>query len=270
MKQLYITIFILGTVLMHAYTQGSVSVSPTRIMLNEDESTNTITLTNTGTDSAFYEVSFVEFKMNNEGRLEKCPPNDSSIQIASPYLQVYPREIDLAPNETQTIMVRYRTNPNLRQGEYRSHIYFRVIDKSNTSNIQTQQSGFKITPLIGITIPAILRLGNTYTTATIQNLNCSKQPDSTLWANFDIIRTGNASLYGDAEVIYSPVFGTEYLIGHLKGIAAYTNISVRKVTIRLTQPEGIIFRSGHFIARYTDPNNRKRILAEQKIKVLAK
>jgi hypothetical protein len=254
-----------------SFSQGSLSVSPTRLILNDKEYTNSVTILNTGKDSAFYEVQFVEFRMTQEGKLEKSTPEDSTLLVASPYLQVYPREIALAPDETQTVMVRYRINNNLKMGEYRSHIYFKVNSRpTKPTENNSQQSGFKITPLIGITIPVILRIGNSSSTAEIANLSCSKQPDSTLWANFDIIRNGNASLYGDAEVFYSPFFGTEYPLGNLKGIAAYTNITVRKVAIRLTQPEGIEFRSGHFIARYTDPINRKTILAEQKIKVTGK
>jgi hypothetical protein len=82
------------------------------------------------------------------------------------------------------------------------------------------------------------------------------------------VRGGNISLYGDAEVIYSPFFGVEYSVGSIKGIAAYTNISVRKVVMRLTPPPGVVFRSGGFVARYTDPRQRNKIIAEQKISLV--
>lgn len=268
MKRFAAILFIISQVSLRIPAQGNLSVSPTRLTINEKDYTNTVTINNTGNDSAFYEISFTEFRMTEEGKLEKCATEDSMLRFASPYLQIFPREIDLAPGETQTIMVRFKPGPKLSPGEYRSHLYFKPIKRHTPKEAEIQRSGFRIIPLLGITIPVLLRTGETWSEAKITELKYSSQNDSAWWINFGIERRGNISLYGDAEVFYSPFFGTEYPVGSVKGIAAYTNLSVRKVAIRISPPAGMTFRSGEFIVRYTDPTGRKRVLAERKTKVL--
>jgi hypothetical protein len=86
---------------------------------------------------------------------------------------------------------------------------------------------FKLTPIYGVTIPVIVRLGNLQATAGIANVHLEKGPGGES-VGFDITRTGTRSTYGEVRVLKA---GVKDPIAMEKGVAVYTEVGTRHVSV---------------------------------------
>ena len=96
-----------------------------------------------------------------------------------------PRRVTLAPHEPQSIRIAARPPQGVADGEYRIHLLFRAIPPANPVVQQAaaeQQKGlrFQLTPVYGVTIPVIVRLGNLQATAGSQMSTSTRKTASRL------------------------------------------------------------------------------------------
>ncbi|MGN6849385.1 MAG: fimbrial biogenesis chaperone, partial [Sphingomicrobium sp.] len=116
-------------------------------------------------------------------------------------------------------------------GEYRVHMLFRAIPPA-TPVVQPAGEApkgvqFKLTPIYGVTIPVIVRLGYLQAAAGIANVQLEKKPTGPA-VGFDITRTGTRSTYGEVRVLKA---GVKDPIAFEKGVAVYTEIGMRHVSV---------------------------------------
>jgi hypothetical protein len=142
-----------------------------------------------------------------------------------------PRRITLAPNEPQSIRLAARPPSGLPDGEYRVHLLFRAIPPANpvavTPAEQPKGLQFQLTPIYGVTIPVIVRLGNLQATAAISNVALAKS-DGKAAIDLDLTRSGSRSTFGEVRVLKA---GVKDPIAVQKGVAVYTEISTRHLSI---------------------------------------
>ena len=266
-RTLFIITFLVVFSQFKTHAQGELLITPTRVVFKPDNIKEIINLVNTGEKTETYTVSFVQRRMNEDGSFTVITKPDPGQNFADPYLRIYPRTITLKPGEGQVVMLQRRRNSNNQMGEYRSHLYFRsntdyealgetVIDTISGVNI-------KLTPIYGMTIPIIFRTGNTTATATISDTKLESLKDSNR-LNFTLNRKGNKSLYGDFIVNYSPVKGKSITIARLNGVAIYTTINRRFMSINLPETTSLNFNEGTIKVIYkTRPGEQKQeIFAE--------
>lgn len=75
---------------------------------------------------------------------------------------MFPRSVALSPGEAQTVRLQVRAPSGTGEGEYRSHLYFRSVRDQKQPAERTAADttlGLRLTPIYGITIPVIVRLG---------------------------------------------------------------------------------------------------------------
>jgi P pilus assembly chaperone PapD len=209
---------------------GDLLVAPTRLVLDGRKGAEVI-LNNIGDQPATYRVS-VEFRrMTESGDLVDVATPSATDKTAEDMIIYAPRKVTLAPHEPQAIRVAVRAPEGLADGEYRVHMLFRAIPPA-TPVVQTpgeQPKGvqFKLTPVYGVTIPVIVRLGNLQAAAGIANVHLEKKADGEA-VGFDITRTGSRSTYGEVRVLKA---GVKDPIAFEKGIAVYTEIGTRHVSV---------------------------------------
>lgn len=251
--------------------QGDLLIFPKRVVFDGKQKMEKIILSNIGKDSAVYNISFIQRKMTEFGRLEAISEPDSGQHFATPYLRVYPRQVILAPKETQIVKVQLKRTNNIEDGEYRSHLYFRS-DKKNkplgqeNKAVDTSMVSMKLEAIYGISIPTIIRKGISNTFTSISELNYTNENSSGYFLTFNINRSGNMSTYGDITIYYVSNDSKMYKVGKASGVAVYTPGSIRKVKMLLQKPEGIDFTNGKFEVVYTE-NKEKKIIAEAKIEL---
>jgi hypothetical protein len=146
-----------------------------------------------------------------------------------------PRKVTLAPREPQSIRIAARPPQGLPDGEYRIHLLFRAIPPATpvapTPAEQPKGVQFKLTPVYGVTIPVIVRLGNLQATAGIADVHLEKK-DGAPAVGLDLTRTGTRSTFGEVRVLKA---GMKDPIAVQKGIAVYTEVSRRHVSIPIPE-----------------------------------
>src|SRR3954467_6081390 len=142
---------------------GDLLVAPTRVVLDGRKGAEVI-LNNIGDEPATYRIS-VEFRrMTEDGDLGDVTTPTAADKKAEDMIMYAPRKVTLAPHEPQAIRIAARAPQGLPDGEYRVHMLFRAIPPATPvvqpTGDQAKGVQFQLTPIYGVTIPVIVRLGN--------------------------------------------------------------------------------------------------------------
>lgn len=220
------------------HAQGDLLIEPHRVVFEKNQVKKVITLINTGDKTATYSVSFVQRRMNEDGSFTAITETDSLNRFADPFLRIYPRSVTLSGREGQTVMLQRRRNSIMEPGEYRSHLYFRAAAEEKTKPLENTETkadensfSVNITPIYGISIPIIIRSGEVNALATLSDLKILNLQEPEI--SFTLNRKGNISIYGDFTVEYFPVKGEPFIVGRQNGVAIYTTINKRYISIKL-------------------------------------
>jgi len=207
---------------------GDLLVAPTRIILDGRRGTEII-LNNIGDDVATYRISVELRRMKPDGTLEVVTAPNARESAAQAMILYAPRKVTLPPNQPQSIRINARAPQGLADGEYRVHLLFRAIPvpKPVTDTAPKQGVSFRLTPVYGVTIPVIVRLGNLAAKAGIANVRKVTDGGRPAIA-FDLSRDGDRSTFGEVRVTRAGVAEPLAVAG---GIALYTEINQRSVTI---------------------------------------
>ncbi|HVM23483.1 MAG TPA: molecular chaperone [Sphingomicrobium sp.] len=214
---------------------GDLLVAPTRIVLDGGRGTEVI-LNNIGDEPATYRIS-VEFRrMKEDGSLEDVEIPSAGDKAAEDMIIYAPRKVTLPPREPQAIRIAARPPKGLPDGEYRVHMLFRAIPPANAVAPQTKDEDvkgvrFQLTPVYGVTIPVIVRLGNLQAKAAISDVRLEKK-DGANAISLQLDRTGSRSTYGEVRVLKA---GVKEPIALQRGVAVYTELNKRRVTIPLSE-----------------------------------
>ncbi len=247
---------------MQSFAQGNLLITPKRVVFEGNNQQAELNLMNTGTDTATYSVSLRHYNMSEEGILQMIEKSDTAQDIADPYLRIFPRQVTLAPGEAQVVMMQYRRKPGMKEGEYRSHVWFRSeknyepLGKQQPS-LDSAQMSVSVIAIFGITIPVIIRTGQVNVSTTLSGFKLETETDKRQTLQFMIHREGDYSTHGNVVVEYVPDQGKPYQIGMLKGLSVFTNIHQRSVSIKLNYVPGLVLKSGKLRVRYTSPDEAK-------------
>ena len=262
-------LFFLFIISIHASSQGDLMITPHRVVLEGNKQIEEIMVANIGLDTAFYAISLIEYRMTDDGSLQEITEPMPGQKFASPILRYFPRSIELAPNESQVVRIQVRRRPGLEEGEYRSHLYFRAIPKEEPLGNETAATdstgiGIRLIPIYGISIPVIVRIGNLSASCTIGELALEQKEEGSPVLKLVLNRQGTKSVYGDLTVDYVSPTGERINVGKVRGIAVYTPNTVRRFSMPLTVPEGVNLNNGKLVVRFSDANEAKPLVYDEK------
>jgi P pilus assembly chaperone PapD len=253
------------------FTQGNLLITPRRVIFEGNKSSQEVNLANTGQDSATYSVSFVQYRMTENGTFEQIEEPDEGQRFADKMIRYFPRTVTLGPGEAQMVRMQLRRSADTEPGEYRSHMYFRAVPKESALGLEEQLEdttaiGIRLTPIFGITIPVIVRSGDVSAEVTLNNLSVENATDSTASMKLTFNRVGNKSVYGDLTVDYKPDRGAAIQVGLVRGISVYTPNTTRSFEMEIRKPEGVDFTKGKLVVRYTNAEgNNENLLAQKEL-----
>ncbi|MBL4905760.1 MAG: molecular chaperone [Flavobacteriaceae bacterium] len=247
-------------------------IFPKRAVFEGAKRYQTFNLSNIGKDTARYNISYVQMRMNEDGGFEKITEPDSGQFFADPYLRYFPRRVNLAPQESQVVKIQLtKTNELVTGREYRSHLYFRAVPRIKPlgkEEIQKDTTSISVhlIPVYGISIVNIIRRGESTTKVSLSNLSFETSNDTIPLIKMEFNRTGNMSVYGDIVVNYISPEGKTTEVGKIQGFAVYTPGVLRRCKIELKKLEGIDYNKGELRVIYsTQPDIGKIKLAEAKL-----
>jgi hypothetical protein len=254
-----------------AVAQGNLLISPRRMVFEGQNKMLELNLANNGKDTARYLISFMEIRMKEDGTFEQINQPDSGQYFASSYLRLFPHSVTLAPNEAQVVKLQLIKSSQLVHGEYRSHMYFRAVPderplgEKSPGNDSTSIS-VRLIPVFGLTIPVIIRVGETTVNVRISDLSLTTGEDMQPRLNMVFNRTGNASVYGDLTVDYISPQGVVTQVGIINGIAVYTPVPSRSIRIPLDKTAGVDYKTGKLHVVYATPPDAKSVkIAESEL-----
>jgi len=251
---------LLALMSQNALALGQLMVSPTRIVFEGNDRTKQVTLINNGSETGRFRISFVRRNMNEDGKIIATGENEPGM-YSDEMVRFSPRQVTLAPGQSQTVRLILRKKRDIADGEYRSHMMFQSLpdpaasDVSQLSSDKDEKVTVQLIPVVGITIPVIVRHGKLSTKVTLSDFELKQsntvkgQPVLSLKIN----REGNMSAYGDFRVSFTPKGGTPVIVGQINGVAVYTSTSSRALDINLQAPGDFTLSNGELHITYLEP-----------------
>ena len=254
----------------------SLTVSPTRIVLEGRTRSAEVTLINRGTAPVTYRISFKNMRMLEDGSFEDIDVPGPGERFADKMIRYAPRRVVLEPGVTQAVRLLVRKPRDLAPGEYRSHLLFQAIPPPSSGEdiealeLEEGQIRVQIRTIFGISIPVIVRHGKVSASVALSDLSLrpAEMPGEPPLVAFRLNRSGDRSVYGDVAVTFKPNGGGETEVGLIRGLAVYTPNENRTVRVRLRPPDGVELKRGRLDVAYrARVEEGGTVLAEAQLRV---
>lgn len=239
-------------------------VYPTRMVLENSQRAGQLEIVNNSARTVTYRITLVNRRMDENGKFAVADSPAAGEQFADSMLSYSPRRVTLAPGAGQVIRIMVRKPADLAVGEYRSHLLFaEQAEPTGRASAQATAEtasdiGVSLTALVGVSIPVIVRAGDTSATVTLGSLavlnTAAGQPAN---MSVDVQRSGMQSCYGDLTVSFTPAGGAALEIGRANGVAVYTPNALRHVRIPLSPPAGAVLANGTVTVSYQERPERR-------------
>lgn len=221
---------------------GDINLYPKRLVLTDRDRIGTIGVYNRTAVTGEYEITVTDKIMRPDGSIVDLASEESSAipagyRPASAMLKWSPRNVQLPGNESQTVRIMPRLPAQLPSGEYRAHFTIVAVPPVNSDGDSIEAAtgrqapagiGVQILPRFGITIPVIVRVGQTTLQSGISDVRFSDTPDGRKAISVTLTRDGTRSSFGDI-VVSMP--GTSKPVALLRGVGLYTEITSRTVLV---------------------------------------
>lgn len=266
--------FISLTTSFNALALGQLMVSPTRVVFEGNERTKQISVINNGSETGRFRISFVRRNMNAEGKIKQVDESEAGM-YSDEMVRFSPRQVTLQPGQSQTVRLLLRKKSGTADGEYRSHMMFQSLPDAATSDVnnlagdKANELTVTLIPVVGITIPVIVRQGKLDSKITLSDFEIKQgntvKAQSVL--SLKINREGTKSAYGDFRVYFTAKGGVPVTIGRINGVAVYTSTANRSLDIKLQMPENLSLSNGELRVTYLEPGKDEKsgLIAESRL-----
>ncbi|TCM19785.1 hypothetical protein EDF56_103428 [Novosphingobium sp. PhB165] len=259
---------------------GDINLYPKRVVIDDRARIASVGLYNRSIERGEYDIAIADKMMTSDGRLLDIetvtdPVERAKVHGAAAMLRWSPRRVVLGGSEAQTIRIMARVAPDTPPGEYRSHFSAVAVPPEDSSYSIEQAAGgqklnsigVRIVPRFGISIPVIVRVGQTTLTAGIENAHLVPLPGGGRGLQLTITRSGTRSAFGDIAVT-AP--GAKAPLAVLRGLGVYTEIDARQVTVPLDPAADprLLASGAKLTVTYTDDDvDPGKVLASRDITV---
>ncbi len=283
MKSKLFSVFLLMALMFSSGVSafGDLTVVPSRAVFEGRERSQTISLVNRGTTTTTFRIEFTEMAMDEFGGVKEITEFEPGQFPASSLIRYSPRQVTIAPGESQTVRLLLRKPADLKAGEYRSHLLMYGIPENSVDSetIQVQETikdgevGIQLNAIFRVAIPVIVRNGDLSSNFELSNVSLSgleNNSDTPPNLEFSLARTGERSVYADIDIIYKSRANPEqsFLIGKMKDYVVYVPNKVRITQLPLEIPENMEELDGTIeIQFYKAVDGKKEILASKLLDV---
>ena len=241
---------------------GDLMVVPTRIILEGRDRTAEVALRNVGQEPCTYRIFFQEMRMLPSGEAEVVPKVEGTL-AGSDLVRYSPRQVALAPGETQTVRIQVRKPEGLPDGEYRSHLVFQGVPPTEPPSPDDAEDAktlsVSIHTQVAISIPVIVRHGTTTATVDLSGLilhpAASAEGAPTLDLRLGL--TGNRSVQGEFKVDWLPRGGQPQTLLPVAGAAIYANLPFIQAQLPLSDAIGVKLQGGQLKAVFTPMDSKQ-------------
>lgn len=222
---------------------GDINLYPKRVVIDDRNRVASVGVYNKTGNTGDYDISLADMMMTTDGRLvdlasaKDGDPVKARVKGAVDMVRWSPHRFTLPGNESQMVRIMARVSPDLPAGEYRTHFSAiavppgddgLTIDDATKGKQAANGIGVKITPRFGISIPVIVRVGDTTLNTGLKDLSVISVPNGEKQIRLTITRSGTRSSFGDV-IVTAP--GAPKPVGLLRGVGVYTEVDERTVFV---------------------------------------
>jgi hypothetical protein len=222
---------------------GDINLYPKRIVIDDRNRVASVGIYNKTGNTGDYDIAIADMVMTTDGRLvepvsiKDGDPALARLKGAAEMVRWSPHRFTLPGNESQMVRIMARVSPDLPPGEYRTHFSTiavpqgddgLTIDEAANGRPTASGIGVKIIPRFGISIPVIIRVGETTLTSGLKDLMVTKAPTGPTLIRLTVTRSGTRSSFGDITIT-AP--GAPKPIALIKGVGVYTEVDQRTITV---------------------------------------
>jgi hypothetical protein len=222
---------------------GDINLYPKRVVINEHNRVASVGIYNKTAQTGDYDITIADMMMTTDGRLvdiasvKDVDQTRARVKGAAEMVRWSPHRFTLPGNEAQMVRIMARVSPDLPPGEYRTHFSAiavppgddgLTIDEATQGKPVTNGIGVKITPRFGISIPVIIRVGETTLTSGVKDLAVTAGPDGQKLLRLTITRSGSRSSFGDITIT-AP--GAPKPVAMVRGVGVYPEVDERTVVV---------------------------------------
>lgn len=251
--------------------RADLMLHPTRLVLEGHRRSAQLEVINQGIQTEVYRLSVVRKRMTDTGEFVTVDSPMEGERFADDLIRYSPRQIELAPGASQAVRLMLRKPAQLAAGEYRSHLVFeRIPDPASAPGNAPGRSAstglnIQLIPLVNVSVPLIVRHGDTSAAVSISDLRLESAADSNPALALTLHRTGNRSTYGDL-VVYSMANnerGAPEVITRVGGVAVYAPNALRRARLALPSSARRQLAAGTLRVTYRErPQQGGKLLAE--------
>lgn len=258
-----ILVILVSIVSMSLPAEARIDIVPQKIVIESRERNGELTVLNLMGVAGTFRIEIVNFVQDEDGVYQAIEePLDSNFNPKN-IVRVSPRQFRIEAGGRQKIRVSLRKPADLAEGEYRFHIKAIRLAQDDERRAG-DPNGVSIIANIGVTIPVIVRHGQTESNAKLSDVKiveASKTRNNQPELQMKIERSGNASTLGMVEVLWVNSSNQAKRIGRIKNMNIFTDIEKRFVKIPLSEmPVG-----GTIQVRYVDGVNKGNVFDEVKL-----
>ena len=252
--------------------RADLMLHPTRIAFEGNRRSAQLEVINQGTETEVYRIRVERKRMTDSGEFVTVESPLAGEQFADDLIRYSPRQIELAPGASQAVRLMLRKPAQLATGEYRSHLVFERIpnvgiaaDKMPVAGARPDLS-IQLVPLVNVSIPLIVRHGETSASVSIADLRLEALPDRAPTLSLTLQRAGNRSTYGDLVVYSIPnnKHGKPEVIARIGGVAVYAPNALRRAQLTLPTAARTRLAIGTLRVAYQErPEDGGELLAER-------
>lgn len=219
-------------------------VSIQRIVFEGNTRSQIVNVINDSEEDQTYRIGWQNYRMTEDKMLEvikgDSPEDLEGINVAAPYLRYAPRRITIPAGHSQQVRVMARVPSDLPDGEYRSHMHIAPEPKTpelTAEEIERSQERpvVKITTLMGISFPVIIRKGKLSSDAHFENGQLTHGAEEMSLA-VDLVKEGSRGLFGDLDFVCVSD-GKEIVAKQIIGLPVYAEVPRRKLRFNIKYPE---------------------------------
>ncbi|MEX1058129.1 MAG: hypothetical protein WED11_10375 [Natronospirillum sp.] len=254
------------------YASADLMLHPTRIVLSQNQRAGQLEVINNSSETVTYRITLVNRRMSDTGSILAATDPQPGELFADSLLRYSPRQVTLLPGAGQIVRLMVRKPGNLADGEYRSHLLFTKQPAAKSGSIASRDSatndeiGIVLNTLVGVSIPVIVRHGETAAEMEITQLDLQNTGDAKPMLNFQLARAGNQSAYGDLTVTHISTSGRSQVLARVNGVAVYVPNSFRQVAMALAVPDNAALNSGTLRVTFREQaKNGGGLLAEAQL-----
>lgn len=227
---------------------ANINITPRRVIFDGNKRAEAVYVFNQGNAAVTVDVALVDNVMLESGEIvpltrladkgDAAQAAAAALKSAKPVLLAAPSRLTLPPGQGRTIRVRAGVADAAPGAEYRSHLTVTTVPPADTGLTAEQAAAadrgelvLRIQSIFGLSIPLIVRGPGASGQARFGPIRAGTDAGRPV-LEVPVQRSGTGSVYGNIEARS----GKSEIVGMVRGLAVYPEISERLAKVPLLRP----------------------------------